>query len=73
MENEKVNYPQFKQCKNWGAGLCAGTGCVAQALMNNSADLGEGVEAEERRAKIKKDAKANGCGALPLQEPKFGK
>lgn len=71
METEK--YPQYKKCKNWGKGHCAGTGCIAQALMDNSADLGEGAEAEERRAKIKEDAEANGCGALPLQEPKFGK
>jgi hypothetical protein len=70
---ETVKYPEYKKCTNWGKGFCAGSGCVGQALMDNSRDLGDTPEAEERRAKIKEDAEASGCGALPLQEPKFGK
>lgn len=71
MESEK--YPQFKKCTNGGNGLCAATGCLAQAWLDNLADLGDTPEANKRRAKIKKEAKEHGCGALPLQEPKFGK
>ncbi len=65
--SEKVKYPQYKKCTNGGKGFCAAAGCMAQAWLDNLADLGDTPAANKRRTKIKKEAKAKGCGALPLQ------
>lgn len=67
VRTEKVNYPQYNKCTNGGKGFCAATGCMAQAWLNNLADLGDTPAANKRRTKIKKEAKAKRCGALPLQ------
>jgi len=41
--------------------LCAAIGCWAKALLENSKDLGDTPEAEERRKRIMEKAKAAGC------------
>ncbi|HET7099479.1 MAG TPA: hypothetical protein VFI61_04585 [Patescibacteria group bacterium] len=69
-EAGEIKFPELVKCSYWGAGLCAETGCAAQALMENSADLGKNAEATARRDKIEKDAKAAGC-SVKLVRPTF--
>lgn len=73
MSADQPKFPKLKNCTFWGEGTCAGMGCAAQALMDNSRDLGDNQEAKERRDQIENDAKAAHCGATPLVRPKFKK
>lgn len=61
-------HPQLARCTYWGEGVCAGAGCMAQSLLQNSADLGESSEADKRREKIENDANAAGC-PVKLKRP----
>lgn len=58
----KYEYPRNLGCRyldhNEG---CAKIGCWAQALLENSRDLGDTPEAEERRKKIIEKAIKAGC------------
>lgn len=73
MSADQLKFPELKNCTFWGEGTCAGVGCAAQALMENSVDLGDSHEANERRDEIEKDAKDAHCGATPLVRPTFKK
>lgn len=68
-EQEKPRYPKLRNCTYWGKGVCAGVGCMAQALLQNSIDLGKSVEADTRRVKIENDAKSAGC-PVKLKRPR---
>ena len=57
MSRDQLKFPHLAKCTYWGKGTCAGVGCRAQALMNNSVDLGNNEEANSRRDQIEKDAK----------------
>ena len=73
MSADQPKFPKLVNCTYWGDGVCAGTGCAAQSLMENSVDLGNNAEATRRRDQIEKDAKSAHCGATPLVKPKFKK
>ena len=60
---QKYEYPENLGCTyiDQNGKLCAAIGCWARALLENSKDLGDTPEAEERRKRIMEKAKASGC------------
>ncbi|HCR35719.1 hypothetical protein A2130_02850 [Candidatus Woesebacteria bacterium GWC2_33_12] len=73
MSADQPKFPHLANCTYWDKGTCAEVGCRAQALMNNSVDLGNSAEANSIRNQIENDAKSANCGATPLVRPKFKK
>lgn len=73
MSADQPKFPKLVNCTYWGDGVCAGTGCAAQTLMENSVDLGDNPKATKRRNQIERDAKKAKCGTTPLVRPTFKK